>query len=371
MNNLSKIVVSSSLVLGAALFSLGCGDDACCKGNEVVAKVNLLSSNNLINGDTLLPNDHTLSVNGFGSSSDGTITKAVWTVYESCSQKNTILDTQTVTSKDTAVELDLATPGTHNVCVVVTDDNGNKDEDCTCVTVQQLDGPSASITGLSQTLKVGCPLPTPTGASSTTNSGSSTLTYAWTLDGNPAGSAVTPNLPTTLTAAPDPHEVCLTVTDSNEISNEQCQNVDIIPHTAPTAVLSVWNSGDTNQTLLNENTDALSRSDSYDLSCGGSHDDCPQDAEDLTCNWEARSYFVEGTDCSTTPQTNYISDCFTNEGGHSGFGSKVTDVSTPTFVQLCSANETQYKCVEVSLTVTDNLHNITSETVTKTFGVSP
>ncbi len=367
MSNFTKVLVGSSLVLGAALFSIGCGGGAgCCSGNDVKANVNILS--NVINGN-LPSNSHTLDVNGLGSSSDGTITKAVWTAYATCT-KDTVIDTKTVTAKDAAVVLDLGAPGTHKVCVVVTDTNGNSDEDCKCINVQELDGPSASITGLSQTLKVGCPLPTPTGENSTTNSGSNTLTYAWTLDGNSVGTATTPTLPTTLTATPNPHVVCLTVTDSNGISNEQCQNVNIVPHNAPTAVIRVWNHLNADQSDIPENS-ILSKNTRYDLSCSGSQDDCPQDAENIECTWNASSYKAVGGSCdiAKSARNYYVENCF-DDAEHTGHGSQTTTPNTDSnllsYITLCNS-ATEFDCVEVVMTATDKLHGDLNTTVSRIF----
>jgi len=372
MKSLSKVLVGSSLVLSATLFSIGCGGGgACCGGNDILAKVNVLSSNNLVNGNTLPLNDNTLNVNGFGSSSDATITKAVWTVYEDCNSRDTIVDgPKTVNTKDVELTLDLGTPGTRNVCVVVTDTNGNSDEDCTCITVQELNGPSASITGLARTLKVGCPLPAPTGENSTTNSGSDTLTYAWTLDGNAAGTAVTPTLPATLTATPTPHVVCLTVTDSNQISSEQCQDITIVPHSAPTAVIRVWNHLNEDQIDIPADS-ILSKSTQYDLSCSGSQDDCPQDEEDIECTWNASSYKSVNDSCYVEASTRdyYIQDCF-DDAKHPGHGTQTTtpntDSSLLSYITLCSS-ETEFDCIEVTMTATDKLHGDLNTTVSRIF----
>ncbi len=369
MKNLTKVTLASSLILGAALFAIGCGgSSSCCNSNAIKAKVNLLSENNLAGG--LLPlNDHTLTVNGLASTSDGTITKAVWRAYADCS-KNEVIDTKTVSSKDAKVELDLGAPGQHKVCVTVTDTNGLSDEDCTCITVQELNGPSANINGLPQELKAGCPLPTPTGANSITNSGSNQLSYAWTLDGATAGSGVTPSLPSTLTATPNPHEVCLTVTDSNGISNETCQKVNIIPHVAPTAVMKVWNVDNVDQTDIPAGS-VLTKSTQYKLSCAGSRDDCPQDAEDIECRWNASSYkAVNGScDVAESARTYYIQNCF-DDNQHTGHGAQTTTPTTDSalvsFITLCGS-ATEFDCVEVTMTATDKLHGDLNTSIKRVF----
>jgi len=376
MNHIPKIVLSSSVVLAASLFSLGCGGDSgCCSRDAVVAEVSLLASNNFVQDNILPTNVNTLTVNGASSSSNGTINKAVWTVYESCDNKNTIIDgPKTVTTKDQELELNLGTPGQHQVCVVITDTNGLSDEDCKCVTVQPLDGPAANISGLPQTLKVGCPLPTPTGESSVTNSGSNTLTYAWTLDDNAVGSTVTPTLPDTLTATPNPHVVCLTVTDSNGLSDESCQNVNIIPHVAPTAIMRVWNHLNADQVDIPAGS-TLSKSTQYDLSCAGSQDDCPSDTdgEEIECTWNASSYKAENGSCDNVPEPGstryYIENCF-DDAEHTGHGVQTTTPNTDTallsYITLCGS-PTEFDCVKVTMTATDKLHGDLNTTVTKVF----
>lgn len=372
MLNFSKVLISSSLVLTATLFTIGCGDsNACCTGDDIEAEVNLLSNNNFVNENTLPLNVNTLNVSSLGSTSTGTITKAVWTAYENCNDTSTAIDTKTVSSKDTTVQLDLGNPGTHKVCVEVTDTNGNSDEACQCVTVQEFDGPSARITGLAETLKTGCPLPTPTGATSTSNSGSGTLTYAWTLNGNNAGTGAAPTLPSTLTETPNPHVVCLTVTDSNNLSNEVCQDVVIVPHDSPTAVMRVWNHLNQDQVDIPAGS-PLQKNFRYDLSCSGSQDDCPQNpVEDIECTWNASSYqAVDGScDVDASARAYYVRDCF-DDTEHSGHGEQVTTPNTDTnllsYITLCNS-PVDFDCVEVTMTATDKLHGDLNTTISRIY----
>jgi len=342
MNNLSKIVFTSALTLGAVLLSIGCGNtESCCDGNTPPkAKIVLLAQNNL-NNNILPPNANTLRVNGIASSDNGKVAKAVWIVYKGCT-KDIIIDAKGYKDKNDTVTLYLGNPGNHKVCLVVTDEKGLKNESCECVTVQPFDGPVAKISSLPEQMKIDCPLPTPTGATSISNSISDVLKYKWTLDGNNAGTNVTPNLPATFTATPNPHIVCLRVTDDRGLANEICQNVEMIPHVAPTAVMKVSRHSDTNNSQANIPAGRfLARGTRYDLSCSGSQDDCTMTDDNLTCTWEAISYNEE---CAVPIKTTFIPNCFnetTNpitgaitRSSPYDFGEKNTTISTGTHVAV-------------------------------------
>lgn len=361
MHNLSKIALVGSVVLGAALFSIGCGgDSACCSGNAVVAKVNLLASNNIKDG-VLPANIHTLSVNGLNSSSTSTIQRADWTVYSDCS-KTSVIDTAQATSKDDIVSLDLGNPGQHAVCVVVTDANGLTDEDCQCITVAPLNGPTPVISPT--TIKTGCPLDA---SKSVSHSASGQIkSYKWTLGsltGTTFATTATTNTPANAS------RVCLTVTDSNNNSNGTCQNVS--PHTAPTAVIKVWNSNDAAQSDIPAGS-PLSKNVQYNLSCAGTRDDCPIDAEDIECKWNASSFkAVNGScDVAESARAYYIKDCFDNAQHPGGHGVQTTTPSTASAlissITLCGS-ATEFDCVEVKMTATDKLHGNLQTTTSKVF----
>ena len=313
MKTITKVTLASSLVLGAALFSLGCGSgESCCSGNSVDAKVSLLDSNNMGSNNTLPANVSTLQVSGLTSTSNSNIVKAEWIAYSDCA-KTAIVDRKEVSAKDTDVTLDLQTPGSHKVCLVVTDANGLQDEDCKCVTVQETAGPTAIITGLPADMKIGCPLPALSGADSVSHSSSGTISsYSWSLDGANLGTGATPTLPSNLTDNPNPHEVCLTVTDSDGNTNMSCKNLTVKPHDKPTAVLHVLNG-----TTEIEDGGELNFGSSLTLNCNGSHDDCPIDANGRSipqynasnngeCNFNGSSYESTAADCSVLPQAGVV-----------------------------------------------------------------
>jgi len=363
MNNFSKVLVGSSLVLGVALFSMGCGgNSSCCTGNDVIAQVNLLGANNLTNGNTLPLNVNTLNVNGMGSSSDGTITKAVWTVYEDCT-KDTMIDTKTVTTKGAEVELDLGEAGTHKVCIVVTDTNGNSDEDCKCITVQENNGPTADIDGLSNILKAGCPISL-NGANSVSHSGSNTIqSYVWTLDGTTVSTVETYALPDGLTAGS--HEICLTVTDSNQETHQRCETKVVQPHSNPVAVLNVSHD---NIDVADEGT--LYFNDTLNLTCAGSHDDCPEGNRNIpqnestqtgTCDFNGQSWQSEDATCQTPPPAGVV---YINGGPNptsyfyqencrlTGEVNQVNTTSGSVSVSMCG--QPLFNCVKFWVDVTDN-----------------
>jgi hypothetical protein len=346
MNNLSKVVLTGSIVLGAALFSIGCGgDSSCCEPTKPPTAI----IGGFPSSGVLGANEHRLTINGTQSKDDGNIVAYEWTVDD------------VFASKEQSPTLDLGNPGRHKVCLKVTDNDNLTHMTCEYITVPELNGPTPVISPTM--IKSGCPLD---GSSSVSHSASGEIRgYKWTLnslDSTTVSTASTYTVPNLTTAT----KVCLTVTDSNGEENGICQ--DIIPHDAPTAVLNVLESTGSNPTSISEAT-LLQRGTAYNLSCAGSTDDCPIADDNLSCQWQARSYFVEGDDCSATPQTNYISDCFSTDNGHSGFGDTTTTPTTHTFVQLCGADSTKYKCVEFTLTVKDNKHNITASPIKKVFHV--
>ena len=325
MHTLTKVVISSSLVLGAALFSLGCGGGAsCCDGNSVNAKVNLLASNNFTSTNTLPANQSVLAVNGLGSTSNSNIVKADWTAYANCT-KDTVIDTATATSKDTSIQLDLKTPGQHKVCVVVTDVNGLTDEDCDCITVQELDKPTPVISPAA--LKPACPLD---GSTSVSHSGSNRIDgYKWTvntLSGSTFATTATSQVPS------GANKVCLTVTDSNGETNGICR--DVAPHSAPVAVLHVSQ----NQSGQNEIADGgiLNFGDQLNVTCAGSHDDCPltdggrsipQNGTNTngTCEFNGASYQSTAPDCSVVPQDGVV---YTGQSQHATNPATATETAT-------------------------------------------
>jgi hypothetical protein len=263
-------------------------------------------------------------VNGLGSTSNSNIVKADWTVYADCT-KDTAIYTATATSKDTNIQLELDKPGQHKVCVVVTDVNGLTDEDCDCVTVQELDKPTPVISPAA--LKPACPLD---GSTSVSHSGSNRIDgYKWTVN----SLSNTPFATTAQTTVPaGANKVCLTVTDSNGESNGICR--DVTPHAAPVAVLHVFQ----DQAGQNEVADGgvLNFGDSLSITCAGSHDDCPltdggrsipQNGTNTngTCDFNGASYQSTAEDCSVVPGVGVM---YTGESASATTPATATETTT-------------------------------------------
>jgi hypothetical protein len=228
MNNLSKVVLTGSIVLGAALFSIGCGgDSSCCEPTKPPKAI----IGGFPSSGVLGANEHTLTINGTPSKDDGRIVAYEWTVDD------------VFASNQQSPTLDLGEPGRHKVCLKVTDNDNLTNMTCEYITVPALTGPTPIISPT--TIKAGCPLD---GSSSVSHSSSGEIReYKWTLNSLDAATVSTtaaytvPN-PTTAT------KVCLTVTDSNGESNGVCQ--DVVPHDAPTAVLHVFRDSNLNADII-------------------------------------------------------------------------------------------------------------------------
>jgi len=277
MKSLSKVLVGSSLVLSATLFSIGCGGgDACCIG-EAPAVDNPPSSiiaNLAANQTNTFPaTQNALVLNGSVSRDDKGIRTYAW-VEVTCAEE---FEDGTVVSTDS--------------------------------------------------------------------------TYTVT------------NLP----IKPEAKKVCLRVTDAKGQTSTTCHCVNkeapvaTVPCNAPTASLNVTDIGGN---LL---TTALERSvdgedlKQYNLNCAGSDSNCAVDTENnLTCEWSANSYLVEGTECdvSEAKKIPYISDCFSSEPegrAENDYGLKTTTPKNHTFFKICSSGPDIFKCIEINLTVKDNI----------------
>ena len=350
MKSLTKVALVGSVVLGAALFSIGCGgSSSCCDGNAIKAKVNLLGENNLVKG-VLPANDHTLTVNGLASTSDGTITQAVWKAYEDCS-KSKVIDTKTVNTKGDKVELNLGAPGQHKVCVTVTDTNGLNDEDCTCITVAQPAGPTPVISPTA--LKAGCPLD---GSQSVANSGK-IKSYNWTLnskDGTSISKEATASVPNPTSAS----KVCLTVTNSDDVSNTTCQT--ITAHAAPHAEIHVYKRN--TQTVEVADGGALDFGSQLTLNCNGSHDDCPLTEggrsipanNNGTCDFDGASYESTAADCSVEPQAGVMLTGYKDSASNPNTATE-TDTAPYWYKENCKLTGELVQANDTAGTVTVNM----------------
>ena len=295
MHTLTKVVISSSLVLGAALFSLGCGGGAsCCDGNAPgidnppVSKIANLTANQT---NTFPANQSNLVLNGNKSTDDKGVNTYEW-VEVTCAQDfedGTVVSTA---KEYTVTNLPIA-PAAKKVCLRVTDAIGQTNTTCHCVNKA---APAAP-----------CRAPTPS----------------------------------------------LNVTDGNGQSVaafDRSISSDTIPF------------------------------NKYNLNCARSASNCAVDTENnLTCEWSAKSYNVipaaDGTvDCNSQPQTPYINDCFssTEPGrGDNDHGLNTTTLDNNTFFRICSSGPASYRCIEIGLTVKDNMsrRNLSAST-SRVFPVS-
>ncbi len=163
--------------------------------------------------------------------------------------------------------------------------------------------PVAAITGLanSTTISVGQSL-SANGTSSSDRDGS-VITYSWAVDGVATSTSTNPTF--TFNSA-GTHEVCLTVTDNDNLNsaNTECRTViveapaDTVTPIAPTAVITLTDS-DGPLVLYSQHT--FSCTDSHDNDTLGTGD------EIVSCDWNIQSYrIVNGVEVpyrNCTPET--------------------------------------------------------------------
>jgi hypothetical protein len=156
------------------------------------------------------------------------------------------------------------------------------------------------------------------------------------------------------------YKVCLTVTNSSGISSDEvCQNLKVIEHDAPTAVINIF------QEMSGENIDvtddsSLQKDTSYTLSCKNSKNDCPGDTSGLECEWLASSYKMKNGSCNVPAnEREYkFEDCL---AAHN-VNNKSTPSTTTSLPVMYTCNSNDYDCIEVKLKVTDTRYNKTAET---------
>ena len=151
MKNLTKVALAGSIVLGVALFSIGCGGSSSCCGNDPidnppVAKIANLSANTT---NTSAADVNTLALNGAVSTDDKGVTKYAW-VEVTCAQN--FEDGAIVSTNPTYTVQNLPiTPEAKKVCLRVTDANGKTSTTCSCVNKEapvvtpQCDAPTANL----------------------------------------------------------------------------------------------------------------------------------------------------------------------------------------------------------------------------------
>ncbi len=353
MQTLSKVVISSSLVLGAALFSLGCGDgESCCSGSTPpVAAIASLSK-------SLPAGTSSVTVNGaqgVSSTDDGTIVNYEWVVLDDCDKQfeDGVVQFEGVSNPTLPL-----TPGNNNICLRVTDNDGYKDTTCSCVEVKRAGKPNAEIAGFETlNLSENCPLPTLNANNSGAGENATSInTYAWTIDGTSVGgNTSTLDLQTYKSSLGEgTHPVCLTVRNNlGDVSEKACEDVVISHCKAPeNASIKLWNDGVEPQTGIPAG-ETLVSGNLYKMSCAADPA-CPATTErsDLACIWSAKSILV-ANDGSETLNPNVEGDCFS---AHSTAGTVthpegVTNIQT-TDLRLCS-DTTTFNTVEITLTVKD------------------
>ncbi len=184
------IKYSIVLLAAVAVFN-GCSSSECCeKGIAPVAVIAGLGA-----GETLVADSFTLG-DGGSSDSDGTVSSRTWTVG------------------GIEVENGYTLPvGTHDVCLLVTDNDGLTDKTCGKVTINEVENvaPTATVTASSATCIADEDVILE-GTSADAEDGTvDTSTYVWSPNTNITGSGASV---TYVCPASGSQEVCLTVTDS-------------------------------------------------------------------------------------------------------------------------------------------------------------
>ena len=147
------------------------------------------------------------------------------------------------------------------------------------------------------------------------------------------------------------HKVCLSVTDSNGLTDRQCTNITVQKHIAPTLMMVMKD--EQNQVITKDMN--LTRSAKYDFSCAGSVDDCGNDIAQ-TCKWNAHSYkIVDGK------KEDYIKNCISHN--------HAPENGSESWVKLCGAKSNKFTYVEITLEATDMFNNTTSQVYV--YGVNP
>ncbi len=417
MNSFSKIVLGSSIVLGAVLFGVGCGsdaDDMCCaqRGEPPIPKIaDAVASQNYSNGVYNLIDNYTLTLDGLKDSVDtdnGQVVKCNW--YIADESKDHYAKNKQLVKEDscTNVEIDFSkyANGTEKlVCLEVIDNHGLssslnnggiKDEngggeirkkagtvedrkrlDCRRVKVIK-DTPTppqadtkigiynTRTNGLASTdsVKQGCPF-----YYKPLNELPANATCEWSVDGQKVGTDCEGMTEQSINDT-NSHQICLTV--NGDSANKKCGTFQAVEHTAPEAVIGVFS----DEALRQPITGDLTKETTMYLSCKDSKNDCPGDNKGLECKWDASSYDQVNGSCEVPEdQRNYnFQDCF-NDPNHSGHGPQITSadgvsLTNITHQYVCSSAAS--KCVEIKLTVTDKRYspNKSSQTV-KRFKVNP
>jgi len=416
MSNFSKIALGSSLVLGAVLFSVGCGGNSMCckdKGEPPIPKIADAGSVGVAYSDgqyTLSDGNYKLKLNGLDRSVDtdnGQVVKCNWYIADEDQDLNAKNKKLVVKDQCQNVEFDFSkyANGTKKlVCLEVIDNNGlssklnnggitdfnadgvirknggaiedRKRLDCRRVVVAKTPEPSplnptfeiynARTNGKASVdrVKQGCPF-----YFKPTTQLPSDATCKWTIDGVDAGSncdGVTGQHKDDL----NKHKICLSVNGGAK----ECKDFQAVEHSAPTPVLGVYS----DEALTQPITGNLNTEQQIYLSCKDSKNDCPGDNAGLECKWDASSYDAVNGSCDVPESSrNYnFQDCFNNPN-HTGHGPQTTsangDLSLTNITYQYVCGSAADKCVEIKLKVTDKRYtpNKTSQTLIRHFKVNP
>ncbi len=281
-------------------------------------------------GVVLLGN--TLEIDSIESSdTDGNVTAYRW-----------ILDDENISvEKNPTIDLPIE-EGSHKLCLEVTDnDELISKMVCKSFTIPSInEEPMAVMSGLNDNvIKTLCPV-----AVSGLNSiaaDSDIVSYAWSIDNNLTLNGKDQNLSFDTLGE---HEVCLSVTDSNDLNNTQCNTIVVEDHVSPTPILTLFdNVGD-----VITKDDLLQRGGSYDFSCAGSEDDCGNE-EPMTCEWNSHSYRIVNGE-----RVDYVSDCLAHNNS--------PVVGQESWIKLCGSPASAYTYIEIELKITDQFGKSTTET---------
>ncbi len=387
MNNFSKVLVGSSIVLGATLFTIGCGGDSfCCK--EGIAPIPEITS--IAKGAKFtVPSNGKLTVNGTGYDEDGTVKECRWYIDGKLQETGGSCDNVTLTfdtSKTAEYEVCLAVIDNDNISSTVNngvttshinhgqamDTKTRIKMDCRKAVVTAVAAPTPAENDIEiynartntliskNPIKQGCPFYV-----KPVNQVLPNTICEWTIDGESKGSdcnGLTDQKFDNLSN----HEVCLIL--NGDTQHKMCKTVSANEHDKPTAVLGVY----TDEQLNNPFTGAsFDHSTKYYLSCKDSKNDCPGNTSGLECKWDASSYDAVNGSCDVPEGSrNYnFQDCFNNQG-HTGHGPQITTPSSNTYQYICGSAAS--KCVEIKLTVTDKRYSPNkSDSVVKRFKVNP
>jgi len=302
-----------------------------------VIKVRPVAAIDGIENGAILRGDF-LSVDGNSSDDiDGNVVAYQW-----------VLDDENIsTEKNVTITLPKE-EGVHTLCLIVKDnDKLGSIETCKTFTIPHKNqNPTAVITQPSSDIKILCPT---TFMASNSISVDGTLdSYGWSIDDNQTFNGAEQNLSFSTLGE---HKVCLTVTDSNSLTDTQCIDITVLDHEAPTLVMQMK---DTEENIIIKETN-LTRGARYDFSCVGSVDDCGHDISS-SCEWNAHSYrIVDGV------KVDYINDCISH--------GRAPKVGSSSWVQLCEAGSDMFDYVEITLKATDMFGKTTNSIYV--YGVNP